>query len=486
MLIEAGANCFDICGRNGDYMENNGLALGFQSQTSECEPCVLTVSGSIPRWLEGSLYRNGPAQFEVNSGRFRHWFDGLAKLHRFQFKENAVNYCSRFVRSNAFLNSKATGKISAKEFATNPEESLLSRLISLFSPKLTDNTNVNLTRLNGQMVAMTETTHVLRFDPETLTSMGEFEFSDRLSGHISTAHPQIEPQTGAQYNLLIKLGPSSSYTVFKIGATSSRRKQLARLPVKNPAYIHSFAATKKHLILFEYPLLLNVGGLLFSGKPYIENFNWTPQQGTRIHVINKENGEFWTTQTEAFFAFHQLNAFEEGPFLEVDIIAYENDRIVSSLYLENLRRGGDIPEPRPIRLRINLENRSVSKTHLSDCLIELPCINFSKFAGIRYRYAWSIKAEAGCFPSGLTKLDLLDGSHKDWAEDGCFCGEPVFVSNPELNDEDAGVILSVVLDSRQQSSFLLILDAKNMEELARIGVPQRIPFGFHGCFIEND
>jgi carotenoid cleavage dioxygenase-like enzyme len=46
--------------------------------------------------------------------------------------------------------------------------------------------------------------------------------------------------------------------------------------------------------------------------------------------------------------------------------------------------------------------------------------------------------------------------------------------------EDDGVLLSVVLDAGQRRSFLLVLDAANLEERARAAVPHHIPFGFHG------
>ena len=45
-----------------------------------------------------------------------------------------------------------------------------------------------------------------------------------------------------------------------------------------------------------------------------------------------------------------------------------------------------------------------------------------------------------------------------------------------------GVILSVVLDAKQQKSFLLVLDGRSFQELACEQVPQHIPFGFHGQF----
>ena len=45
----------------------------------------LEWQGTPPAWLSGVLLRTGPAKFEVGNTAYRHWFDGLAMLHRFAF-----------------------------------------------------------------------------------------------------------------------------------------------------------------------------------------------------------------------------------------------------------------------------------------------------------------------------------------------------------------------------------------------------------------
>ena len=47
------------------------------------------------------------------------------------------------------------------------------------------------------------------------------------------------------------------------------------------------------------------------------------------------------------------------------------------------------------------------------------------------------------------------------------------------------MILSVVLDTNAERSFLLILDAGTFEEVARAEAPHHIPFGFHGQFFAS-
>ena len=46
--------------------------------------------------------------------------------------------------------------------------------------------------------------------------------------------------------------------------------------------------------------------------------------------------------------------------------------------------------------------------------------------------------------------------------------------------------MSVVLDSARERSFLLVLDAGDMTELARAETPHHIPYGFHGAFEGKD
>lgn len=84
--------------------------------------------------------------------------------------------------------------------------------------------------------------------------------------------------------------------------------------------------------------------------------------------------------------------------------------------------------------------------------------------------------------SGITELKARNLTV--WREDGFYPSEPVFVTVPGANEEDGGIILSTVITPNQnESNFLLVLDAKNFEELGRAEVPVKMPYGFHGTFV---
>ncbi|MDX6648596.1 MAG: beta,beta-carotene 9,10-dioxygenase [Solirubrobacteraceae bacterium] len=455
-----------------------GAALGFSTLDREVRLDSLPVEGVLPPWLAGSLLRTGPAQFEAGDQKLNHWFDGLAMLHRFSFEGGRVSYANRFLHSRAYRAVQETGKLGYGEFATDPCRSLFGRVTSMFRPHFSDNGAVNVSRVDDEFIAMTETPLPVVFDPETLEAAG---VAYEAPGHLSTAHPHHDPQSGELLNYAAKLGPRSTYRFYGQRSREEQRP-IASIPVRKPAYVHSFGLTDRFLILAEGPFVVDPMRLATGGRPYIENYTWEPERGGRFHVVDRATGEVRGPYvSDPFFTFHHINAFEDGGSLVVDLCAYEDASIIDALYLDRLRGGGDIPSVRARRFTIDLDGGSVSSRDLYDGNFELPRIAYRTHNGRPYRYAYGIGGE-GTWASRVVKLDVEDGTDTHWAADGCFPGEPVFVPEPGAEAEDAGVLLSVVLDAARGTSFLLVLDSGDLSELARAEVPHHIPFSFHGQF----
>ena len=80
------------------------------------------------------------------------------------------------------------GEIAYSEFATDPCRSLFQRVSAMFSPKLTDNANVNLTKLGERFISMTETPIPVEFDAETLAAAGVPYDAAGTALHRPSAH----------------------------------------------------------------------------------------------------------------------------------------------------------------------------------------------------------------------------------------------------------------------------------------------------------
>lgn len=48
---------------------------------------LMSCVGNLPGWLRGTLLRNGPGMFTVGDTTYNHWFDGMALMHSFAFKD---------------------------------------------------------------------------------------------------------------------------------------------------------------------------------------------------------------------------------------------------------------------------------------------------------------------------------------------------------------------------------------------------------------
>ena len=457
--------------------------LGFASLGTELTSAPLQLAGSLPEWLSGTLLRNGPARFEVGDRGYNHWFDGLAMLHRFAITGGAVTYTNRFLHSSAYRAARDTGRISYSEFATDPCRSLFRRVVTSFlPPSFGGNTNVNIVKWGAEFRALTESSLPVRFDPRTLETLG---VGQPAPGQMTSAHPHRAPRTGELVSYAIRFGPITSYRVYTEDEHGSRAA-IATLPVELPSYMHSFAITERYAVLAEFPFVVIPVEIPLRGRPLIENYRWKPRRGTRFHVIDLATGDVRVRcQGEPFFAFHHVNAFERGDEVVLDVCGYDNPDIIKALYLDRLRTPGlRQPEATLRRYRVPLNGGDVIREPLPPAAIELPRIDYRRCNGRPYRYAYGVGTEAGGFPDRITKVDLEDRA-AEWSEPGTYPGEPVFVRPPGTDDsggEDAGVLLSVVLDAAAGTSFLLVLDARDLTELARASVPHHIPFGFHGSF----
>jgi carotenoid cleavage dioxygenase-like enzyme len=464
-----------------------GYLAGFASLDSEVELDCLPVEGEVPAWLSGMLLRNGPAKFEAGERALRHWFDGQAMLHRFSFDGGRVAYANRFLRTDAYREVEA-GRISYSEFATDPCRSIFKRAATMFRPRPTDNCNVNLARLGDEYVAMTETPLPVAFDPETLEALG---VAFRPPGVHATAHPHHDPERDELVAYATHFGPRSEYRVYA-QESRSRQRPIAALPVSEPSYMHSFALTERYAVLVAFPLVVNPLRLGLAGRPFIENYRWKPERGTKVLVFERDGGGLRGTYEAApRFSFHHVNAFERGGELVLDLVAYDDATIVDALYLERLRTEPppEGAEGRLLRYRVALERGTVAEEELSEATMELPRIDYRQRNGRPYRYLYGAgthrdgSGEPADFIDQLVKVDVESGEASTWWEPGSYPGEPVFVPSPRPDrGEDDGVLLSVVLDSRNASSYLLVLDAATMGEVGRARVPHHIPFGFHGQY----
>ncbi|GJM06873.1 MAG: 15,15' beta carotene dioxygenase [marine bacterium B5-7] len=454
--------------------------LAFTTQPIEYTDEKLEIEGQLPVWLSGTLIRNGPGQFEIGGKPIKHWFDGLAMLHRFQISGGSVTYTNKMLQSDCYLEAKQHQRFNHDMFAEKPNYPWWQRLYRQCVPKFTDNTNVNIGLVDGQTIALTETPRYIAFDSDTLETQGQFAFQDAVSGQVTTAHPLYDLKQKMIYNVHIQYGPTSHYIIHRMPINSCTREVVAKIPTKQASYMHAFSMTNNYVILFELPLRFSLTALFFSGKTFLDCFHSQEKLGSQIIVVDKRNGELvCRTEVSPFFVFHPMTAYEDKNKLLIDLPIVEEPDFLKQLYLDRLRKEA-VPLGTVTRFELDLKTKDCRSYFWTSHALEFPRTN-TRVSDPRWCYAVGQSEEQRM--NQLLKLDRRTGEAAIWQGDDLSVGEPVFVASPDAKEEDHGVICSVVLEHQQSRSFLLILDATSFSEIARANLPCHIPLGFHGAFL---
>ena len=461
-------------------------AQGFRSLTEEIRLPDVPVEGKIPAWLQGILLRNGPALFEIGEQKMNHWFDGLAMLHGFAFSGGRVSYANRFLRSSAYTAWQRDGVMEYSEFGTDPEPDpcrvMFSRVSTLPVLGAIPNANVSIEQLAKRFQAHTEIPVPVRFDPDSLRTLGVK--GEVPNGRLGTAHPHHDPRTGERFSYEVELIPPSGLRI--VSERKGVRRELAFIPQDRPGYLHSFALTRRYVAVHTQPWEFDLAKFLSPDRgPIATNYVWDGSQPSIVHLIDRKRGGVAASfELDPNFVFHNINAFDDGDSVVMDVCSHRDSGIVDAMYLKHIRKNGSrIPQATPRRLTLKPGTSKVRQRDLADGNFELPRIDYEADNSRPYRYAYGVGAQHASrsgFIDRISKLDIKREEQVVWHEKGTYPGEPIFVRRPGGRGGDDGVALSVVLDAGRRTSYLLVLDARDMSELGRAAVPHHIPFGFHG------
>lgn len=470
------------------------LTLGVAREETEKQ---LHVEGKLPTWLQGVLVRNSSIPIYQEGKQVSHKFDGLAMLHGFAFYEGKVFYTNRFLKSQQHDAVVNKGTAQYKGFATEP--SFWQKIQNFFcsSDQWVANASVNVFKYGDQYVALTEVPLPARFDLKTLKTLGSFDYADSLpkSKCWESAHPHLDASSNEIVNFLIEFGRQSYYVLYRMKEGSSYREMIAKVPVDTPSYMHSFAMTEHYLILTEFPFIVNPLDLLIKNKPFIHNFAWQPEKGTRFIVIERNSGKVISQiVTDPFFSFHHANAYEikNGKEIVIDLVAFPDISLMPSLFPQasSLANKSDWKR-RLMRYHLLLDKNEILPEVLLEKDVEFPRFD-DKLDGKNYRYLYMTISEdlrnefLQTETTGLVKFDMLTKQIKKWFLSGCNAVEPIFIPSPAAKNEDEGVILSVVYDEEKKRSFLLVLDGQSFDEIAQAELPWQIPGSFHGQYFSEN
>ncbi len=137
--------------------------------------------------------------------------------------------------------------------------------------------------------------------------------------------------------------------------------------------------------------------------------------------------------------------------------------------------------------RFNLSTGTVREQVLDDVSSEFPRVNEQLLGRkTRYGYAAKIAKNPVLLFDGVIKYDFSSGkSQVHEFGQGRYGGDLVFVPGPGAIAEDDGWLVTCVHDEGSEISELVVMNAQDVtaEPVARVLIPQRVPYGFHSIWI---
>ncbi|BBD99972.1 dioxygenase [Sphingobium amiense] len=226
-----------------DFSKMKAAQGFFSPQRYEADILDCETTGSIPAELEGAFVRLGGEWFYPPKYQDDAILNSDGHVSSFRFKNGRVSYKSRFVRTPRF---EANLKAGSQQFGyyRNP-------FTDEPSVKNLDRTVANTTpfAFAGRLMALKEDGLPHLIDPNSLETVGRWNFDGKYKGPHFTAHPKVDSETGemiAYGNEANGLAGDAVYvaTIDKTGRVTHDTS----FTVPYVSIMHDIALTEKHII----------------------------------------------------------------------------------------------------------------------------------------------------------------------------------------------------------------------------------------------
>ncbi len=459
-VMEKGVELVAAYNRKRLPKTGNAFLIGVhEPMRSELTLGNLAVTGSIPAGLNGRYLKMGANPVNPDPAG-HHWFLGDGMVHGIAIRDGEVLwYRNRWIRSH--LAAAALGRTAAP------------------GPRRggNDTVNTNVVEIGGRAFALVEAGSFPVELSETLEEQRYNPFDGTLGGSF-TGHPHRDPLTGEHHAVAYD---GRIWDAVRHIVVSPAGKVVRDVPVavKHGPCIHDCAFTARFAIVLDLPVTFSMravlGGHLFP-------FRWNPAHPARVGLLPRHadaDSMIWC-DVEPCFVFHVANAFDgEDGQVVLDVIAYDTMFASGASGLDALGRLE--------RWTVDPLARRVRRRVIDATPQEFPRIDERRFGqSHRYVYTVAVPPDGNTQLAGATRLykhDLGTGARlvHDFGDEH-LPGEFVFVPAAPNADEDEGWLVGLVINTADETTDFVILDAQSFEAApgATVRLPHRIPPGFHG------
>ena len=516
----------------------------YVSAEGESDYEIEDIEGVIPAELQGTIFRNGPGNFERGGTRYEHVLDGDGLVCRITIDgvSGRAHFRSRFVRTPEFeKEEEADAVLHRNTFGTQPPNWLDN--VGVVSLKNAANTNVQV--WGGALYALWEAAPPVRLDPRTLapeqasadlgvgltpglTVTTGLEQLDKIFGlgNAFTAHPRLDAARGALVGWKWTAKPDQSSLVASVYEWDEASGALLHeTPCQLPSAVapHDFGVTASYYVFQLNAMSLAVLPFALGLKGPVDCLR-TTGGGVTLLLVPRPGGPrageeaVYIETADPYFGIHHACALEEaeadgttrvvlytagwprvgeGPFLGDwggAVPLYDEGRILPTLLFETT-----VTVPPRGRAAAGEKPRVLKRDVAGGACIDHPHVDprFEGDANVRFVYMSFCADEptSGTPPIGWQRYDRTTGEVVRWtAAANTFCEEIVVIPKPRQGeeagaappeaDEADAYLAGMMYDHSKARSCLAIFDAARLADgpLCRLWLNEKIPHGLHGCW----
>jgi carotenoid cleavage dioxygenase-like enzyme len=443
--------------------QNRYLTSNYAPVADEVTAFDLPVIGKLPVELNGRYLRNGPNPFGPIDPATHHWFMGDGMVHGIRLRDGRAEwYRNRYVGSTRLSRLRGQGDIPGRNWNDSD-----------------GGPNTNVGGFAGTTWAMVEAGGCpveLSYELETI---GRNDFFGTLPGAFS-AHPKLDPATGELHAMAYAWGQWFDHVQYVRVGADGRVNRTVDIPLPGMSMVHDMSLTERYAVVYDQPVLVDLE-MAFAGR---FPFRWNDDYGNRVGLLPREGtaADIVWVDVPVGYVFHPMNAYDtpDGGVV-LDVCFY--DRMMRD---DLLGPFGD-SLARLVRWEIDPVRRTVRATTIDEAVNEFPRHRGS-LTGKPYRFGYCAQPDPDSMHWPTVKHDLVTGARQVFDHGpGRAAGEPVFVGRPGATAEDDGWLVTFVHDGDTGLAEFAVLDAQDFDQgyVARVLLPQRIPFGFHGNWVAD-
>ncbi|MFA5966475.1 MAG: carotenoid oxygenase family protein [Sphingomonas sp.] len=454
----------------------------------------LPVVGDLPDDIRGAFFRAVPDPAHVPMHDDDVALSGDGMISRFRFEGGQVDYDIRYVETERYRLERAARRALFGRYR-NPftdDPAVAGR----------DRTVANTTPVwhAGRLFMTKEDGLAYEIDPETLDTIGRWDFYGALKSETFTAHPRVDPATGEMFFFGYEAGGLCSRDIaYCIADRDGNLVSEQWFEAPYCASVHDFAITERHAIFPIFPTTADLDRLKAGGA------HWAHQQDLESWVgimprYGKVSEMRWFKGPKGVSAFHLVNAHDAGDHIHLDLCLTDTNAFAF------MREAGGIHR-QPWEIEGALTRWTFDLTCNDDSFDERPIGPPGDLPRVRdvdqgrpypFTFYCSMNPAGGLpLPGGpvgaafnaLVRLEPESGRVTTMTlEPDMAISEPVHI--PSAREGHDGWLLAVVDRRAGDSVFeseLWVIDAGDVASgaVARVPVPVRLRPQVHGAWVSE-